>query len=213
MAFVARVYTKKIPHEKLKELQNKLYASMNCTAKRGTYFGEVGNWAAVAAGRRAKEIAYANAILAKRGVGPVGAQDEVKTKDGWVYKLWDDRLMIGQRLGEWVMDSPAYGARGELSWLRWRGDRWDSWRASDASKPGRGQLYLPSASVPVTWIRALGAEPDKSKFYFFTTIDCMMTEGEKWMPELDPARWKLDEWMENALRVEEEFKAGKLKIE
>ena len=67
--------------------------------------------------------------------------------------------------------------------------------------------------MPVTWAKALGTEPDKSKFHFFTTIDCMLTEGEKWVPELDPAQWKLEAWMENALRVEEEFKAGKIKIE
>ena len=70
VGFLARVYAKKIPHAKLKELQDKLYASMNFAARRGTYFGEVGVWSAVAAGRRAKEIAYANAVLAKWGVRP-----------------------------------------------------------------------------------------------------------------------------------------------
>lgn len=213
VALVARVYTKKIPHDKLKQLQDKLYSSMNFTAKRGTYFGEVGNWAGVAAASRAKEIAYANAILAKRGLGPVGAQDEVKTKDGWVYELWDDKLMIGRRLGERVMDSPAYEARAELSWLRWRGDQWETWRASNASKPGKGQVDWPSATVPVTWSKAIGGDPDKSKFYFFTSIDCRLTEGEKWTPEFDPAEWKLEEWMESAPRIEREFVAGKMKIE
>ncbi len=213
VGFVARVYTKKIPHEKLKDLQNKLYASMNFTAKRGSYFGEVGNWAAVAAGRRAKEIAYANGILAKWGAGPVGVLGEVKTKDGWVYELRDEWLIVGRRLGERVMDSPAYEARGELVWLRWRGDQWDSWRASSPTAPANKARYFPSGMMLATWEKALGAEPDKSKFYFFTTIDCRMTEGEKWVPELDPTQWKLEAWMENALRVEQEFKAGKLRIE
>ena len=48
-----------------------------------------------------------------RGAGPVGAQDEVKAKDGWEYELWDDRLAIGRQLGERVMDSPAREARPE----------------------------------------------------------------------------------------------------
>ncbi|MCX6607413.1 MAG: hypothetical protein NTV52_28035 [Acidobacteria bacterium] len=214
VGFVARVYTKKIPHEKLKELQDKMYGSVSFSGKRGTYFGEVGNWSAVAAGRRAKEIAYVNAVLAKRGVGPVGAQDEVQAKAGWVYELWDDRLMIGRRLGERVMDSPAYEARGELTWLRWRGEKWEPWKASNATAaPGRKADYFPSSLMPATWAKVLGEAPDKSKFYFFTSIDCPLTEGDKWVPELDPTGWKLEAWMENALRVEQEFKAGKLKIE
>ncbi len=59
----------------------------------------------------------------------------------------------------------------------------------------------------------LGEQPDKSKFYFFTAIDCMLTDGEQWQPELDPARWKLEVWMENALRLEQEFMTGTMKIE
>jgi len=111
------------------------------------------------------------------------------------------------------MDSPAYEARAELSWLRWKGDQWETWRASNASKPGKGQVDWPSATVPVTWSKAIGGDPDKSKFYFFTSIDCRLTEGEKWTPEFDPAEWKLEEWMESAPRIEREFVAGKMKIE
>ena len=53
--------------------------------------------------------------------------------------------------------------------------------------------------MPVATV--LGSQPDKSKFYFFTTIDCVLTGGKQWSPELDPWRRKLEQWMENALRV------------
>lgn len=212
VAFVARVYTKKIPHEKLQKIQNQLYASLQFTSKRDTYFAETRNWTAVAARRQEAEIAFANQVLAKYGAGPVGAVDELQQKNGWLVERWDDRLVIGRPLGDRVMDSPAYGARGELTWLRWRGQSWDSWTASSRSKPGSGKPYFPSDSVPVHWIRVVGKDPERNKFYFFTVIQIPLT-GEDWQPETDPATWKLGEWMENALRIEEEFRAGQMKIE
>lgn len=212
VAFVARVYTKKIPHEKLQKIQVQLYSSLQFTARRETYFAEVNNWPAVAARRQEAEIAFANRILAKFGAGPVAPSDQFHEKNGWLVDRYPDRLVIGRRLGERVMDSPAYGARGELTWVRWRGQEWDSWTASNRSKPGGGRPYFPTDSVPVSWIRAVGPNPDRSKFYFFTVVQIPLT-GETWQPETDPATWKLEAWMENALRIEQEFREGKMKIE
>ena len=212
VAFVVRVYTKKIPHEKLQKIQTQLYSSLQFTAQRATYFAEVNDWPAVAARRQKAEIDFANGVLAQFGAGPVGATDTLQENNGWLVDRWEDTLIIGRRLGERAMDSPAYEVRGELTWLRWRGQEWDSWTASNRSKPGGGQPYFPSDSVPISWIRAAGPEPDRSKFYFFTVIRIPLT-GETWQPETDPATWNLEAWMQNALRIEAEFRDGKLKIE
>lgn len=75
-----------------------------------------------------------------------------------------------------------------------------------------GQPYFPSGSVPSGWSQALGDDPDNSNFYFFTVIQVPLT-GDRWQGETVPATWKLAEWMENALRIEEEFRAGKMKIQ
>lgn len=212
VAFVARVYTKKIPHEKLQKIQTELYGSLQFTAKREAYFAEVNDWKAVAARRQDAEIAYANGVLAKFGAGPVGTTDELLNQNGWLVDRREDRLIVGRLLGDRVMDSPAYGARGELAWLRWRGEEWDSWTASRRSKPGSGRPYFPTDLVPTSWIRYAGKDPDRSKFYFFTVIQVPLT-GEDWQAEKAPASWKLAEWMANALVIEEEFRAGKMKIE
>jgi hypothetical protein len=213
VAFVARVYTKKIPHEKLQKIQNELYASLKFTANRATYFAEVGQWPAVAARRQEAEIAYANKILLAKGAEPAGTvDDEVRQKNGWLVDRFSEELVIGRFLGERVMNEPAYKGSGELTWLWWRGTEWDSWQATSRPRPVAGRPSFPSALVPINWIKAVGADPDKSKSYFFTVIRIPLT-GEQWQPESDPAAWKLAEWMDNAPRIEEEFRAGKLKVE
>jgi len=212
VAFVARVYTKKIPHEKLQKIQTELYGSLQLTSKREAYFSELSDWKAVAARRQEAEIAYANGVLAKYGAGPVGALDAVQEKNGWLVERWRDELVIGRFLGDRVMNSPAYKGSGELTWLWWRGEEWDSWSASNRLRPFGGRPYFPSDRVPINWIRAVGEDPDKSKTYFFTVIRVPLT-GETWQAETDLKSWKLAEWMENAPKIEDEFRARKLKVE
>jgi hypothetical protein len=212
VAFVARVYTKKIPHEKLQAIQQQVYSSIQFTPNRATYFVEIGNWSAIAARRQEAEIASANQVLAQFGAGPVGPIGELQDKNRWLVERQSDSLVIGRRLGDRVMDSPAYAARGELTWLRWRGQEWDTWTASRRTKPAAGHPYFPTDLVPASWIHTVGAQPDRSKFYFFTVIRIPLT-GETWQPETDPATWNLEAWMQNALHIETEFRAGMLKVE
>jgi hypothetical protein len=211
VGIVARVYTAKIPHERLQEVTRAFFSSMRLTDKRVTYFREVADWPTIRAARVKQERADIDAALQAEGLPPARL-DATVVHEGWVYTLLERDFIIGRLLGPRVMATPGYGARGELSWLRFRGGEWDSWRASDASRPKRGQPYIVSDDALARWAPLFTPELDRSKAWFFAVKSCRLT-ADDWEEPRPASACALAQWFPEAKRIEREFEAGALFIE
>ncbi|HYW32744.1 MAG TPA: hypothetical protein VE869_14690 [Gemmatimonas sp.] len=208
---VARVYTGKISHERLQKITRTFYSSLKITEKRTTYFSEIANWSAIRAARIKKERADIDAALQAEGLPPAQF-DTTVVHGGWVYSLFERDFVIGRVLGSRTMATPGYGARGELSWLRYQGSEWESWRPSKASKPKRGAPYVVSDDALARWAPVFAPELDRSKAWFFAVKACRLTE-EDWEEPRPPSACALAEWFPQAKRIESEFKVGALFVE
>ena len=210
VAFVARVYERKIKHEALLKITRTFFSTLKLTQKRDSYFGQVGDWKAVRAERNQKEFAFINEFLAKRKLPPA-VLDSTVMHDGWVYTLFDNSFFLGRILGPRRLDDALYKARGELTWLIYRGREWDSWVPSNRTRPRGKSRYYDGDYAPIAWAKGMGHELDRSLAHFFTVRRCWLT-GDEWEEPRDMTKCGLDAWFDDALEFEKAFKANEIKI-
>lgn len=214
VGFVARVYSRKVAHKELMKITRTFFTSLQLPEGRASYFSEVRDWPTVRATRVKRERAAINAQLAAAGLPPAKAEGTV-VHQGWIYTMFDDEFVMGRYLGARTLKGMAYGARGELVWVYYRGNEWDAARASDAAKPkGETARFNEgySGGALIRWGDELAPGLDRSKAHFFHVVRCPLT-GEEWEQPRDVKACDLAAWMPQAKLVESAFAAGKLFIE
>ncbi len=211
VAFVARVYKRKIDHEALQKITRTFFTSFTFGARREAFFAEVADWPTVRAERVRSERAYIDSMLLSQGL-PAARLDETVARDGWIYTLRETSFSIGRLLGSKRMQTPGYGARVELAWLRYTGSEWKSWRPSSAAFPKRGQPYQASEYAMTRWGDEMQPPLDRSLAWFFHVKDCRLT-GSSWEDARTVAPCVLDDWFDYARGVEKAFTAGELFVE
>lgn len=157
---------------------------------------------------RRQERAYLRSFLASHKLPPAQIGSVVAHGD-WLYEMSEDRFVMARRLGTRA-DAPSGAARGELVWLQDAGRGWQAGAPKVFVRPTDREIYFQSHSLPEHWAgKVLGANADRRAVHCFTVRECELTPPDS--PEAGgPVTWELPAWFENAGRIAEQFRAGKL---
>lgn len=137
---VARVYGRKISHEKLRAIEAEFFGSFQYLEGRARHFGSHPRPGLVSVNRHLRSLDMPAAVAGER----------VEAANGWVYYLVADELVMGRRLGDspaWVEERTAPG----IGSLRYSGGKWQS----------------SGEEVPARWAYKLALDGDRMRRYYF----------------------------------------------